>query len=185
MDFPPRRAMAPCRNLDRLPRGGDRDIGAGYAMAMAAAGSAFVYWLLAAVSILFIVVALAANGSSSPASMVPFLVGGTVGLIQGAVISAAFFAVIAFGTGVVAWRLVPASRRYSGAIGGLLATLLAYLVLAVLLVGGAVVTGGAVAESVGGIVAVVGFGFVLTSWITLPLGVLSGTLYERSRSLDD
>lgn len=46
----------------------------------------------------------------------------------------------------------------------------------------AVFTGGLVAEAVVGVAALAGFAFVATCWAMLPLGIVAGTLYERSRS---
>lgn len=69
-------------------------------------------------------------------------------------------------------------------MSGLLATMLVYVGPAVVGICGAVVltvlTGGAVAEAVVGVAAFTYVAFVATCWITLPLGILAGTLYERS-----
>jgi len=70
----------------------------------------------------------------------------------------------AFAGGVVAWRLVPERTPYRGPVVGLLATVLT-CAFAVPLVAGAMVAG---------------FGFYLTWWPTLPLGVVSGWIHERA-----
>jgi len=46
MFIPTLNTVAPCQHLNRLPRGDNRTIGAGYAMAMAAAGAAILYFVV-------------------------------------------------------------------------------------------------------------------------------------------
>jgi len=67
MVLPARRAVAPCRHIDRLPRGGDRDIGAGYAMA--AVGATVLYYLLAAVVVAVVVIVAVAVFATSWATL--------------------------------------------------------------------------------------------------------------------
>jgi hypothetical protein len=115
------------------------------------------------------------------------------GFFSFAVSSTVILAPLAFVASVVTWRLIPRSRQYAGAISGSLATILTYPLAAVtfflLANGGGIaaadVTGGSIVESVVGVVGFAGFAFLSTCWLTLPLGVLAGTLYERSRSLDE
>lgn len=180
MDLAARDVVAPCRNLDRLPRGDDRSIGAGYAMAMAAAGAAVLYFLVQAVLILLLSLSI---GNATPGLFLGFA---AVAFLSGAVTVAGVVAPVAFVAGITAWRLTPPSVPFTGAVSGLLATMLVYVGPAVIGVCGAailaVVTGGAIARAVVGVAAFAGFAFVGTCWITLPLGILAGTLYERSPS---
>jgi len=187
MALPARYAVAPCQHVDRLPRGSDRAVGGGYAMAMAAAGATALYYLVAAVAIVVILASVAtAGGDSVP---VAFLVMVPIGLVMGALQTAVMVAPLAFVSGVAAFRVVPAGRRFAGPLAGLVATLLTYLVAGFLLAGlflPMALLGGptpsAVVEAAGGVAAVVAVAFVATSWAALPLGVLAGTLYERSRT---
>lgn len=149
-------------------------------MAMAAAGAALCYWLLAAVGLVGIVVSI------GDVSLLPFLAFAAIGLVQGIIGITVVVAPLAFVVGVAVWRVVPESQRFGGAIGGLLTTVLVYLVPGVVGVGVAVVaalaTGGPLLESLGSGAAVLAVAFLATAWAALPLGVLSGTLYERSRA---
>lgn len=179
MVLPALSTVAPCQHLDRLPRGDDRTIGAGYAMAIAAAGAAVCYFVVQTIGILFILVSI---GDASGL----FLGFGAIGLLTGAGTIACVVAPLAFVAGIVAWRSIPPSVPFVGAVRGLVATMLVYVGPAVVGVSGAatlaVLTGGGVAEAVVSVVGVAGFAFVFTCWITLPLGTVAGTLYERSRS---
>lgn len=178
----PQRAVTPFQQLRRLPRGTDRTIGAGYAMATAAVVAAMCYFGVQAVLILLLVVSIDVGSAGL------FLLALPVGMLSGAVSTAAFVAPFAFVAGVAAWRLVPSRYRYAGALSGLLAPLVVYLLAAAIGIPAAVVVAVLVGDplgpslvSVGGIVAIA---FAATCWLTLPLGVLSGMLYERARSLD-
>lgn len=183
MALPAPSAVAPCQHLDRLPRGGDRDIGAGYAMGIAAAGAAVLYYIVLLIGLLLLSGGL---GNDMPALFLGFA---AIGFLTEAGTVAGVVAPIAFVAGIVAWRSVPPSVPFVGAVKGLFATILVYLGPAVVGVCGAailaVLTGGGVVEAIVSILGVVGFAFVFTCWITLPLGILSGTLYERSRSPDE
>jgi len=179
----PQRAVGPFQQLRRLPRGGDRDIGAGYAMAMAAAVATGLYFLLQTVLILLLV------GSVGVGSAATFLLALPIGMLSGAVSTAAFVAPFAFVAGVLAWRLVPSRYRYAGALSGLVAPLLVYFLAAAVGIPAGVVIAVLVGDplgpslvSVGGIVAIA---FGATCWLTLPLGVLAGTLYERACATAD
>jgi len=180
MALPALSTVAPCQHLNRLPRGDVHDIGAGYAMAMAAAGAAVLYFVVQTIGILLILVSI------GDVSSVLFLGIGAVGLLTGAGTVAGVVAPLAFVAGIVAWRLIPPSVPFVGAVRGLVATMLVYVGPAVVGVSGAatlaVLTGGGIAEAVVSILGVVGVAFVFTCWITLPLGTVAGTLYERSRS---
>lgn len=178
-----RRATVPFRYLRRLPRGSDRSIGAGYAMALAATAATMLYFLVQAVGTLLLSVSL---GSSSTGA---FLGVAVIAFVSGVLSIAGAVAPIAFVAGVVSWRVVPETASYSGGLGGLLATMLVYLAAGVIWVSGAALfaalTGGAVVTAVVSGVLVVGFALVFTCWLTFPVGVLTGILYERSRTLDD
>jgi hypothetical protein len=149
-------------------------------MAMAAAGAAVLYFVVQTIGILLLSVSI--GGASSGV----FFGFAAVGLLTGAGTVVGVVAPLAFVAGIVAWRSVPPSLPFVGAVRGLVATILVYVGPAVVGVCGAailaVLTGGGVVEAVVSIVGVVGFAFVFTCWITLPLGILAGTLYERSRS---
>jgi hypothetical protein len=183
MALPAPATVAPCQNLDRLPRGDDRTIGAGYAMGMAAAGAAALYFVVQFVGTLLLSTVVGSGLSGL------FLGVAAIGLLSGAVTVAGVVAPVAFVAGVVAWRSVPPSVPFVGAVSGLLATMLVYVGPALIGICGAavltVLTGGVIAEAVVGVAAFAGFAFVATCWITLPLGILAGTLYERSRSPDE
>jgi hypothetical protein len=171
----PRLAVSLFKHLDRLPRGGDRDIGAGYVMAITAVGVTTLYYLVVGVGILLIGV-----GSGGA----PFVTNAVVGLLSGAISLSAVVAPLLFITGIAAWRLVPPSQRYGGAIGGLLAMALAYLVAGIIVVGLApvytVATGGPLLDTVIGGIGIIVVAFLASSWISLPASVITGTLYERS-----
>jgi hypothetical protein len=177
-----RRATTPFRYLRRLPRGDDRTVGAGYAMALAATVATTLYVLVQGFGTLLLPIPL---GGGSP---VPFPGVALLAFLVGAVSVAGVVAPVAFLAGLVVWRLLPASVPFSGALGGLAATTLVYLTVGVGSVCGAavytVLTGGAVATTVVSAVLIVGFAFVFTCWLTLPVGVLAGALYERSRTPD-
>jgi len=174
-------ALSPFKHLNRLPRGGDRDIGAGYVMAITAVGVTVLYYLIVAVTYLLLGMG---SGSGFTGAILRFPV---VGLASGVVTLSAVVAPVLFVTGIAAWRVVPPSQRYGGAIGGLLAMGFAYLVAGglgvVLAPVYAVTTGSPVVGSIIGSAGIVFGAFLVTSWMAIPAGVLTGTLYERS--LDD
>ncbi|MFB6293354.1 MAG: hypothetical protein ABEH60_03740 [Halonotius sp.] len=180
MALMPQRAVGPFRQLRRLPYGSNHDIGAGYAMALAAAVATGLYFGVQAVLILLLVVSIDIGSTGLFLAMLP------IGMLSGAVSTAAFVAPFGFVAGVLAWRAVPGRYRYAGALGGLVAPLLVYLFAAVvgILVGivGGVVVGDPIGRSVITAVGIVAVAFGATCWITLPLGALAGTLYERARS---
>lgn len=178
----PDRAVGPFRQLRRLPYGSNRDIGAGYAMALAAAVATGLYFVVQTVLILLLVVSIDVGSAGLFLVMLP------IGMLSGAVSTAAVIAPVGFVAGVLAWRVVPSRYRYAGALGGLVAPLLVYLLAAAITVPAAVVLAVLVGDSLGrslvtavGIVAVA---FGATCWITLPVGVVSGVLYERARLVE-
>ena len=175
-------ALSPFKHLNRLPRGGDRDIGAGYVMAITAVGITVCYYLIVGVTFLLFGVG---SGGDLPVS---YFTSAGAGLLNGAIILSVVVAPILFVTGIAAWRVVPPSQRYGGAIGGLLAMGFAYLVASVLVVVFGLIYAVATTSSslVGSVIASIGIVFVaflVTSWMAFPASILTGTLYERS--LDD
>ncbi|MFC5366208.1 hypothetical protein [Salinirubrum litoreum] len=149
-------------------------------MGIAAAGAGVLYFVVQFVAILLL------SASVGSASSGQFLGFATIGLLSGAGTVAGVVAPLGFVAGVVAWRSVPPSVPFIGAVNGFLATMLVYVGPAVVGTCGAVVlavlTGDAITEAVVGVAAFTSVAFVATCWITLPLGILAGTLYERSRS---
>ncbi|WP_092734761.1 hypothetical protein [Halopenitus persicus] len=149
----------------RLPKADRPDIGAGYAAASAAVFATVLFGIVLSVS--------AGRGTSGewissflfPALALPI------------VVPSAFF------LGVVGWRLSPASSSITGIIaggGGAIATYLVSLVLigGVLTVGSVFSASGATPiEAVEFSVSLVALAFILTWWITIPVGCLSGVVY--------
>ena len=89
--------------------------------------------------------------------------------------------------GVVVWRFVPQSVRAGGLVGGLLSTLVGSTVCCALLlplgVGLSVIVDPSLATATGSVVEIallLGFISLYTSWAAVPVGVLTGYLYERS-----
>ncbi|WP_440766207.1 hypothetical protein [Natronorubrum sp. DTA7] len=149
----------------RLPHADRPDIGAGYAAASAA--------VVATVLVGIVLAGEAVRGGSGdwvasflfPAFALPV------------VVPSAFF------LGVVVWRLSPSSTSTIGLVAGGVGAIGTYLVSLVLI--GGVLTAGAVlslsswspiaaAEFSAGLV---GLAVVLTWWITIPVGCLSGVVY--------
>ena len=150
----------------RLPGAERPDIGAGYAGASAA--------LLAAITWMVVLAALTAVGVAEGFPGTGFLALYAIPLVVP----------VAFVAGVLVWRVLPPETPHFGAIAGLLGTLSTYagsvLVLAVVfpvLLGGvfdpAVVLGVRVAVAYGLV------GLALTFWVALPVGTISGAIYER------
>lgn len=178
-----RRATVPFRSLRRLPRGSDRSVGAGYAMALAATAATTLYFVVQALGTLALPASVGGTGVG------PFVGVAAVAFLSGILTVAGVVAPVAFVAGLVAWRVIPEGMPYSGALGGVLASILVYLCVGVgslcVAVVAAVLTGDAVATTVVTAVLVVGFVFVFTCWLTLPVGLVVGVLYERGRTLDD
>ncbi|WP_313695515.1 hypothetical protein [Halorarum halobium] len=89
----------------------------------------------------------------------------------------------AFLLGVVGWRLSPSASSFAGIVAGGLGAIATYLVSLVLLAGvlaaGAVLslTGGTLVEAAEFSAALVALAFVLTWWVSIPVGCLSGLVY--------
>ena len=89
--------------------------------------------------------------------------------------------------GVVVWRFVPQSIRLGGLVGGLLSTLVGYAVCCAMLLPLGVVSSiivdpsvATAADSTMTLGLLLGCIVLYTSWATVPVGVLTGYLYERS-----
>lgn len=152
----------------RLPKAERRDIGAGYALASAAAGSALFFAL---------VTWSYALGSSMEGDWEFF---GTAALVALPLVVPTSFV-----SAVIVWRRLPSDVPYFGAVAGLLATvgtyLLATLVLFALNVA-AVVIYGQYAQALEAVtfMGLVGFmAFASTFWLTLPIGSVSGIVHEH------
>ena len=175
--------------LDPLPKSDRPDIGAGYAMAAAAAVAAVVFGTVVGiisgvgVGALFFSVGEYTNplvvGGVAVAAAVSWLT--AAGTSLGIVVPGGFVG------GVVVWRFVPESLRLRGFVGGLLSTLVGYAVCWALLLPLGVCFTLAVDPSVATATSsalelglLLGFVSVCTSWATLPAGLLTGYLYERS-----
>lgn len=175
--------------LDLLPMGDRPAIGAGYAMAAATAVAAIGFGIVLGVlsgigaAALFVGVGEYPNplvgGGVAVMAVISWLT--AAGTSLGIVVPGGFVG------GVVVWRFVPASLRLGGFVGGLLSTLVGYAVCwALLLPFGVFVTlavDPAVTTAAGSALELgllLGFISVYTSWATLPAGLLTGYLYERS-----
>lgn len=174
-------AVGAFQQLDRLPGGDNRAIGAGYAMAVAAVVVAALYMAVAAVGILLIVLSVVSASGDPP---VAFLVAAPVGLASGVASLSAIVAPLLFCTGVVAWRFVPPTQRYNGVIAGVVAMGLAYAVAGVgvsapTLVA-ATVSDLQLGRSLISALGVVVVAFAATAWIAFPVAGVAGRLYERS-----
>lgn len=83
--------------------------------------------------------------------------------------------------GAVAWRLLPESMSYRGPLAGMLATVLTYVGATLLLVPLLVASSPAQPLSSVGLGLLVGIvGFILTFWLTLPIGAVSGWIHEQT-----
>lgn len=149
----------------RLPKADRPDIGAGYAAASAAVFATVLYGIVLSV--------YAVRGTSGD-WIVSFLF---PALALPIVMPSAFF------LGVVGWRLSPSSSSITGIIAGGIGAIATYLV-SLVLVGGVLIAGAVfslsgatlmeAAEFSAGLVALA---FILTWWITIPVGCLSGLVY--------
>lgn len=149
----------------RLPNADRPDIGAGYAAASAAVLATGLFGILLSVR-----AGLGTSGDWIASFLFP-------AFALPVVVPSAFL------IGIAGWRLLPSSSTITGIIAGGLGAIATYLVSLVLL--GGVLTAAAVfslsggtpmeaAELSAGFVAVA---FVLTWWITIPVGCLSGGIY--------
>ncbi|RQG89991.1 hypothetical protein EA462_08265 [Natrarchaeobius halalkaliphilus] len=157
----------------RMPGAGRRDIGAGYAGSAAALAIAIGFALSMAV--------LPTLGLSSDFAH-PFW-----GLA--ALVSLPIVVPVAFVASVFVWRALPSDVPYFGVVAGFLATVVTYLAsLAIVFLIRLLWFWWTGAESVlvdvGGFVALIGlFATVLTVWLTIPVGCVSGAIYEYARRI--
>jgi hypothetical protein len=175
--------------LDSLPKSDRPDIGAGYAMAAAATVAAVVFGivqgLLSGVGAAAIVIS--GGGVTNPLVVGVFAVAAVASWLTAAGGSLAVVIPGGLVGGVVVWRFVPESLRVGGLVGGLLSTLVGYVVSCALLlpvgVAYSIIVDPSVAQAadlVLEITLLLGFISLYTSWATVPVGVLTGYLYERS-----
>ena len=175
--------------LDSLPKSDRPDIGAGYTMAAAAVVAAVVFGTIQGIisglgtAALFVGVGEQTN---------PLVTGGVavmavVSWLMAAGVSLAVVVPSGFVGGVVVWRFVPQSVRVGGLVGGLLSTLVGYAVCWALLLPlgsfSGIIVDPSMATAAGSVLEfglLLGFVSMYTSWATLPIGVLTGYLYERS-----
>ena len=151
----------------RLPSAERPDIGAGYAAASAA---------LAATA-LFAAAAIAGETVGLLSSNDGVVWFAFAGLALPAVLPTAFV------VGVAVWRLLPAGTPFFGPVAGLLGTLGTYVgslltVTVILTASAALGLSGADSVSAAGFsFGAVALGFMLTWWVTFPVGAASGAVY--------
>jgi len=177
------------RYLDSLPKGDRPAVGAGYAMTAAATVAAAVFGIVQGI---FSGVGVAAIFVSVGDFTNPLVIGGIAVAAAASWLMAAGVSLVVvvpsgFVGGITVWRFVPESLRLGGFVGGLLSTLVGYAVSCAILLPPAVVYTIAVgpsvtttAESVVELTLLLGFIVLYTSWATVPVGVVTGYLYERS-----
>jgi len=175
--------------LDSLPRGDRSDLRAGYAMAIAAVVAAVVFGIVVGiisgvgVGTLFFNVGEQTN---------PLVIGGVavMAVVSSLTAAGASLAVVipgGFVGGVVVWRFVPKSLRFGGLLGGLLSTLVGYVVSCALVfplgIAYSIIIDPSVAtvtDSVVTLAPLLGFIGLFTSWASVPVGILTGYFFERS-----
>ncbi|RQG97683.1 hypothetical protein [Natrarchaeobius chitinivorans] len=161
----------------RLPRANRRDVGAGYAGAAAALAIALTFAL---------------------GMVVLYQLGVSHDLIHpfwgmSALVSLPFVVPTAFLVGTAVWRYLPARIPYFGAVAGVVTTVLTYVISLVLVFfallaivatssGTGIETTAELLEVAAGLTLLIGiFATVMTTWLTIPIGCLSGVIYERAR----
>jgi len=140
-------------------------VGAGYAVATAALAAAVAFVVLTGVETLPSGETIAETGSPTRFELLAIPL----------VVPAAFVG------GAVAWRLLPESTSYRGPLAGMLATVLTYVgaTLLVVLYFFAFAPSEPMA-SVGAGLLVGIVGFILTFWLALPIGAVSGWVHDRT-----
>jgi hypothetical protein len=160
----------------RLPRAEDRTVGAGYAVATAALSAAALF-----------VVVMGGYGV-----LTTILVGETLRFTTASLALPGLMAIpiivpAAFLAGALVWRTLPEGTSYYGPVAGVLATALTYVfalpLVAVGVFGYMLLSPDWLVDPAGaavftGLVGIVGF--VLTCWLTLPLGALGGHVHARA-----
>jgi len=149
----------------RLPKADRPDIGAGYAAASAAIFATVLFGVVLSVS--------AVRGTSG--DWISSFLFPTLALPI--VVPSAFF------LGVIGWRLSPSSSSITGVIAGGVGAIATYVV-SLVLVGGVLIvgavfslSGATLIEAVEFSAGLVALAFILTWWITIPVGCLSGMVY--------
>lgn len=156
----------------RLPRADHPDIGAGYAFAAAALVANVLFGLL-----------LAALALALDAPLFGWLFGYSLAAVP-------FVLAAAFVAGALCWRRVAAHERFTGAFAGVVVTLCAYVVGVALLVCFLVAWQALVGPPPGGLGddplavgrSLGGATFLVTCWLTLPLGAVAGHLHAWGRT---
>jgi len=159
----------------RLPRAEQRDLGAGYA----AASGAF------ALAVAYAIANFALSTLGVQSDFVDPFWGYSALLAIPIVVPSAFVAA------TLVWRSLPQRVPWFGVVAGGLATALTYvfslaltfvvaLPLAMTDHGAA---GGTLAAATWLTVFVAFFAFFLTTWLTIPMGCLCGSIYERTRAV--
>lgn len=151
-----------------LPKADQPDIGAGYAAAAAAFVATGVY-----------------AGSMIIGDAVGMSIDGTVFALF-AILALPFVVPAAFLVGVGGWRVVPTETSFAGVIAGGIGAIATYLVALVPV--GVLVTAAAAASITGAEPAVaavstiglVFYAFVLTWWVTIPIGCIGGFVYMNA-----
>lgn len=149
----------------RLPKADRPDIGAGYAAASAAVFATVLFGI-----VLSVYAVRGTGGDLISSFLFP-------ALALPVVVPSAFF------LGVVGWRLSSSSSSITGIVAGGVGAVATYLVSLVLV--GGVLTAGAIFSLTGATLveaaefsaSLVALAFVLTWWITIPVGCLSGLVY--------
>jgi hypothetical protein len=157
----------------RFPHADRPDVGAGYAAASAAVFATVLYG---------IVLSAYAVGGTSGDWIASFLF---PALALPVVVPSAFF------LGVVGWRLSPPTSSLTGIVTGGVGAVATYLV-SLVLVGGVLVvgavfslSGGTPMEAAEVSVGLVSLAFLLTWWITIPVGCLSGLVYTNVQNAEN
>lgn len=163
-----------CRNYgpSRLPGADHTGIGAGYAMATAALVSTVVWVLLVGGVELY-------GSVWDPA-------GNGVTLLVGGALIASFFMPGAFISGVLVWSLLPERLCRRGALTGILSMTGAYVAGALL--ASVIVVQFEIFFERFTVIAVpllvlymAGFAFILSGWLSLPVGAAIGHVHQRAR----
>ena len=155
--------------LGRLPGADSRILGAGYVLAATALS----------VGVLFVVISSALTVLVADAAP-------SVAELRFVLAALPFVAVSAFCAAVAVWRVLPDGSPRYGALGGVAATCLTYLLSTVFLFPVVLLVGDgtlSLSVSAAGVytLLVALYGTILTVWLTLPAGAAAGYLHESVR----
>ncbi|MFC6756430.1 MULTISPECIES: hypothetical protein [Haloarcula] len=157
----------------RLPGADNRVVGAGYAFATAALSAATVFVVVTG----FESITKHGLAAFGPAHG---------GIYMFGVYAIPFVVPSAFIAGAFTWAQRPASARYWGAVGGIVATVLTYIIATPLTISGWYVITllhpeWTMSSNLPRLMMLLGIvGFLLTCWLTLPVGAISGYIHERA-----